>query len=327
MKKSLIAITTYCPDSNRKRRTVDLLRSLQYLREDYDILLVGHSMVGENIEDLVNYFFYDSENPLLTDFDLTNGFWTRDPPNGKFTINTRMVYPNSTHLAVYRLIHSVLNLSKFYGYEKVHMIEYDLQLTSFNIIKEVDQLLDTHPVVGFEDKSNLWPWGIYYAFKPKDINILPEYSDKIVVDQLRDSPYDHTEYINKFLLLKPNEGDIKYLNIDILRSDEKFNSISSHYEGDWVVPIYCELSNSLRLFVQNKSSENKKEFHISYNGNIFKKKYPKLGDWVLHDIKNNLDVENTHNILIFVSDKVFLKLEINKDNFNKFKKYNNIKFR
>ncbi len=326
MNKSLIAITTYCPDNSRKRRTIDLLRSLQYLRDDYDILLVGHSMVGENIEDLVNYSFYDSENSLLTDFDLTNGFWFRNPPNGKFTISTGMVYPNSTHLAVYRLIHIVLNLSKFYGYKKVHMIEYDLQLTNFDVIKRVDESLNIHPVIGFEDKSNSWPWGIYYAFRPKDINILPEYSDKIVIDQFRKTSLSHTEHITKSYLFKPNKGDIKYFNIDILRNDEKFSSISSHYEGDWVVPIYCELDNSLKLFIHNTSSEDEKKLYISYNGNIFKKKYPKLEGWILHDIKSDLDVEGTHNILIFVNDKIFLELEINKDNFNKFKKYNSIKF-
>ncbi len=322
MGKSLIAITTYCPDNNRKRRTVDLLRSLQYLRDDYDILLVGHSMVGENIEDLVNYSFYDSENPLLTDFDLTNGFCHTDD---FFTIETRMVYPNSTHLAVYRLIYSVLNLSKFYGYEKVHMIEYDLQLTNFNIIKKIDKLLDKKSVIGFEDKNNGWPWGIYYAFKPKDINIPSEYSDEEVISLLRNSPYDHTEYINKFYLLKPNEGDIKYLDIDVLRNDEKFNTISSHYEGDWIVPFYDEINNSLKVFIKNKSSENKKELYISYNGKVFNQDYPKLGCWAIRDIKNNLDIKDTHNILVFVDGKIFLELEINKDNFNEFKKYNNIR--
>jgi hypothetical protein len=40
-----------------------------------------------------------------------------------------------------------------------------------------------------------------------------------------------------------------------------------------------------------------------------------------------LDVEGTHSILVFVDGKIFLELEINKDNFNKFKKYNNIRFK
>jgi hypothetical protein len=324
MGKSLIAITTYCPDNNRKRRTVDLLRSLQYLRDDYDILLVGHSIIGENIEDLVNYSFYDSENPLLTDFDLTNGFYYT---NNFFTIETRMVYPNSTHLAVYRLIYNVLNLSKFYGYEKVHMIEYDLQLTNFDIIKKIDKLLDKKSVIGFEDKDSKWPWGIYYAFKPKDINIPSAYSDKEIISQLRNSPYDHTEYINKFYLLKPNEGDIKYLDIDVLRNDEKFNTISSHYEGDWVVPFYDEVTNSLKMFIHNKFSENEKKMCISYNDKISNQEYPKLGCWTLCIIKDNLDIEDTHNILVFVDDEIFLKLKINKNNFNEFKKYNNIKFK
>tara|TARA_R110000822_G_scaffold207610_2_gene343649 strand:+ start:675 stop:1640 length:966 start_codon:yes stop_codon:yes gene_type:complete len=320
MNKSLIAITTYCPDNYRKRRTVDLLRSLQYLRDKYDILLVGHSMVGENIEDLVNYSFYDSENTLLTDFDLTNGFfWTVDD----WVVNTRMVYPNSTHLTVYRLIHSVLNLSKFYGYEKVHMIEYDLQLSNFDIIKEIDELLDDNPVVGFEDKNNLWPWGIYYAFNPKSINILPEYSDKIVIDQLRNGPYNHTEYINKFNLFKPHKGDIKYLDIDLLRNDKEFDIISSHKEKDWIVPVYDEKNNILKVFILNIGGE-KQSLYISYNNKLNSIPYPSPGCYMVQDIKDNFDVEGTHSILFIVNNEIYLELNLNKDNFNSFKKYNNI---
>jgi hypothetical protein len=282
-------------------------------------------MVGENIEDLVNYSFYDNENPLLTDFDLTNGFYYS---TDRFEVTTGVVYPNCTHLAVYRLIHGVLNLSNFYGYEKVHMIEYDLQLTNFNIIKKIDKLLDKKSVIGFEDKNNEWPWGIYYAFKPKDINIPSEYSDKDILNQFRDSPYTHTEHITKFYLLKPNKGDIKYLDIEVLRNDEKFNIISSHPDRqDWFSPVYDELNNSLKIFIFNEFSENEKEVYVSYNGKVSNQDYPKLGGWAIRDIKNNLDVEGTHSILVFVDGKIFLELEINKDNFNKFKKYNKIRFK
>ena len=66
---------------------------------------------------------------------------------------------------------------------------------------------------------------------------------------------------------------------------------------------------------------------ISYNDKISNQEYPKLGCWTLCIIKDNLDIEDTHNILVFVDDEIFLKLKINKNNFNEFKKYNNIKFK
>ena len=72
--KDLITIFNYSPDDRRKKILHDLILDLQDLKEDFDILVVSHSPISDITLDLIDYFYYDKNNELLTDFDLTNKF-------------------------------------------------------------------------------------------------------------------------------------------------------------------------------------------------------------------------------------------------------------
>ena len=73
--KSVIVIGAYCPDNERKQLLENCINSLQPIRKDFDILISSHVHVPEHIVDKVDYYFYDKDNELITDWDLMNTPW------------------------------------------------------------------------------------------------------------------------------------------------------------------------------------------------------------------------------------------------------------
>ena len=65
--KDLFLITAYTPDDERK----DLLRNFvsSIDRELFDVMVVSHSSIPEDVINKINYFIYDSSNILLTDVE------------------------------------------------------------------------------------------------------------------------------------------------------------------------------------------------------------------------------------------------------------------
>jgi hypothetical protein len=95
--KDLITIFNYSPDNKRKEILHNLIVRLQSIRDKFDILVVSHSSISDISLGLIDYFYYDSNNELISDFDLTNKFWFRE---SEFVINSSLVYPINTHLAI-----------------------------------------------------------------------------------------------------------------------------------------------------------------------------------------------------------------------------------
>ena len=73
--KDLISVFAYCPDNFRKKILQDLLNQLQPIRDRFEIIVVAHSPISELSQDLVDHFYYDSCNKLLTDFDVRKKHW------------------------------------------------------------------------------------------------------------------------------------------------------------------------------------------------------------------------------------------------------------
>ena len=54
---------------------LDLVENLQGLRNKFDILVISHTPISKEICDKIDHFYYDSQNEILTDFDLTYMAW------------------------------------------------------------------------------------------------------------------------------------------------------------------------------------------------------------------------------------------------------------
>jgi len=137
--KDLIAVFTYCPDTQRKLILNELLESLQPIRKNFDIIVLSHSEIPSTTKDLADFSFVESDNRLLYDFDLRNKFWFKAE---KLFLHSSLVYQFSTHFSIYSLIHYVINFSKFKGYKKIHCVEYDLKVSDISIFNNVSDRLN-----------------------------------------------------------------------------------------------------------------------------------------------------------------------------------------
>ena len=140
--KDLFLITAYTPDDERK----DLLRNFvsSIDRELFDVMVVSHSSIPEDVINKINYFIYDSSNILLTDVEYK---YLMFYGNEKFNITTTENRPFNHFLAAWKLVTLGLSNAKNEGYKKVHCIEYDTELSSLDEFIENSSLLDRHSLV------------------------------------------------------------------------------------------------------------------------------------------------------------------------------------
>lgn len=315
--KDLISVFAYCPDNRRKKILQDLLNQLQPIRDRFEIMVVAHSPISELSYDLIDHFYYDSNNELISDFNLTNKFWFT---NHLFDINSTLVYPVSTHLAIYSLLYYTFNFSKFKGFNKVHCLEYDINLTDLNLLNDVNLTLDSYDTVMFKREGDGWLYGTYFAFT---MNNFPEdyflYDEEKILNQLRDSETKMTESITD-KLLTPNGRTIKLETLSKLDPTNVFQKVDNHMNNEllWCVPLCSKSSDMMYFFVyNNKGSEY--DVDIIFNNKHLNIKTSCLDCWYLEPLG---DINDINEILVLVNKEIKKHIVLNNENRDMFKKYN-----
>lgn len=316
---SLLVVFAYCPDDHRKKVLYELLLKLQKKRKEYDILVVSHSDISQNSLSLIDYFYYDSDNRLLQDFDLRKKHWFR---NKGFIIHSVLVYPPSTHLAIYRLLYYTLSFAKFHKYKKVHCLEYDINLSNENLILEVDKKLDEFDTVMFKRDDN-WIYGTYFAFT---MNNFPDeyfvYDENGILERLRKAITRMTEEVTHNILT-PNNRTIFFEPIHKLDPQGIFQKVDNHSNDDlqFCVPVCDEGSDTMFFFVWNEGFNaiidvivNDKHIHLESNTK---------GIWDLRHLGN---IEEINSIIVLVNKKVKKEIYLTPENRKAFREHNFIKF-
>lgn len=318
--KDLITIFCYCPDNKRKKILQELLEQLKDIRDRYDILAVSHSQISELCYDNLDYFYYDKNNTLLHDFDLNNNFWFK---SDSFYLNSTTVYTKSTHLAIYNLLYYTFNFAKHKKYNKVHCIEYDINLTNENLFDYVSNCLDKDNTVMFQRQDG-WIYGTYFAF---NMDKFPEhyftYDEQNILNVLRDSDSRMTENITP-LILTPNGRTLHLEPLEVLDPSGVFQKVDMHSndELNWCVPVCDKSSNDLYIFVYNNNGG---EYRIDViNGEKHVQIINKhKSTWTLTPIG---DVENTEKIIIMINGVIKKEVTITEKNKETFKNYNFVEF-
>ena len=314
--KDLITIFSFCPTFEKKKILNDLLTELQLERNKYDIMVVSHSQISDLSMELVDYFFYDKENILLKDFGLTNKFWFR---GDKFTINTSLVYPFSTHLAIYRLIYYTINFSKFRGYKKTHFIEYDIKMDDINLIDEVNLKLDYHDNVMFKGDDG-WVWGTYFASNNHSFNITDFlYDEKKIINDLLEVENRMTEYVTP-KLLSTGGRSILYESISKIDSEKICQKVDEHFNDTmkWCVPVVSENSDDMYFFIFNEKGYNS-SIDVFVNDNHYGFNSYDEGVWTLNNIGK---LSETNKIEIFIDRKIRNTIILDDSNRETFRKNN-----
>jgi hypothetical protein len=315
--KDLISVFAYTPDNHRKKILQDLLNQLQPIRNKYDIMVVSHSPITDLSYDLIDHFYYDSSNKLLEDFDIRKKHWFT---NGVFDINSTLVYPASTHLAIYVLLYYTFNFAKFKKYNKVHCIEYDINLTDLGLLNDVSSTLDSYDTVMFKSEENGWFYGTYVAFTmdkfPKEYFT---YDEKNILDELRNTETKMSEYITE-KLLKVNGRTIFFESITKLDPTNIFQKFDSHMNNEltWCVPLCEKNSDTVHFFVYNDKG-GEYDVDIIVNDKHLSIKTTCIGCWYLRPLG---EIDKINEIVVLVNKQIKKHIILNDSNRDMFRKYN-----
>ncbi len=315
--KDLITIFNYSPDNKRKEILHNLLVRLQSIRGKFDILVVSHSPISDISLGLVDYFYYDSNNELISEFDLTNKFWFRGP---EFVVNSSLVYPISTHLAIYSLLYYAFNFSFHRGYKKIHFIEFDINLDDINLINNVNDDLNDNDAVLFHGDDK-WAIGVYFASTLSGFNIENfKYDRELILKQLMESDNRMTERVTPVILCKNRK--VKYRTVyEINHNDSQLNDEHRNSDLKWVVPIVVQPTDEVDFFIYNETGDNHIVDLFVDNQHWFFNVNHGPGIWNLTHIG---DINQISEILIFVDKKLVNKINITDENRDAFRINNSL---
>jgi hypothetical protein len=314
--KEIFIILTHTPTFERQQILRNLVFKLK--QNNKDVLIVSHTPIPEDIIKLVDYYFYDSDNTLLSVWEYTEGFNIYGNEYFKIVSQFDVFKYYNYGLAVCKLLWFGLMLSKNLGYKICHMIEYDTDFNNLNGFDEVNSYLETKDCV---------------FFKTGQFNDNPILLGSWISFNLEKYTYDDFNFNKqeiKTLLKKGTtagmaeivtfEKLIKNKNYLMLDKEFTFNKINPNLSSTLQThPIFnknislipCVKKDTLEviLFGNNNSSNeinidifcNKKEI-ISFNIGPNSWKYIPLGD-----------LDNLLNLKFYYNNKMFIELDFEND--------------
>ena len=264
--KSIIIVSAYCPDDERKLILENCINSLQPIRKDFDILISSHSPIPEHITKKVDYVFYDADNDLIYDWDLMNTPWFS--PYEGLTIVSSLTSNFSTYSAVNRVFIGGLGIAKNFGYTKAHWTDYDTIINDYSEFYENDKLLEEYVSIQYKKEYKNFELnveggvGVFQSLNLNKLNnIFLKYNKKELLTILKNSPYKTNEIIYQDLYKIDNEK-ILYKNWDVLIQkgnifDQSLQTLKDDL-NDWVVPYYDTKTKKINVIEDFVNGINKK---------------------------------------------------------------------
>ena len=311
--KELISIGAHCPDSDTKNLLLTCLKSLQSIRDKYDILVVTHIPLENYIYDYVDYVFFDKNNDMIYDLEYLNLPWFAPTETQKIT--SPYITASNTYLAAYRLFIANFGIAKTMGYSKIHWLEYDSEIADTEFFKINSQHLNTHVAVQYTENNShnylQWGYGCVQSINIEKLNsTFLTYNKKHLLQLLSNTPNKTCESITEDIYLIDGEKIYKEnLNV-LLDKGNKFNlskSLPKNEMDNWVVPYYNKYNNTLEgIGWNNRFSTPINANFIINNTKIVDYNQIPLNSWEIKPL-GNMDEINTIHIIF--NDQIKLKID------------------
>ena len=148
MNKNIFIIDTYPKTETQKKLLIECIHRLRM--SNFDIMIVSHLPIPEDIQKLVDHYLYDSDNTFLPK-ERTAFNWVN---MGHLYVE---IYNSGHLLAISRNMNLSLNFCKSLGYEFFYFMEYDILFSENDLNKLIDL---KNKMISLNKKSIL--------FEPKD---------------------------------------------------------------------------------------------------------------------------------------------------------------
>lgn len=314
--KDLIMVSAYCNTKEKEDVLRNLVSQINKNKDKFDLMVVSHSVVPDDVSNKCDLVLYDKKNELLYDWDLRCRPWF-NPGNERQILSIFTGFYNS-HLAIWRMLILGNGLAKNLGYNKVHHIEYDTSINDFSELYENSKLLDVNNSVYYVKSQSTVDdilFGSYQAYRLDTLNdellILDEEKLKQKIREIEDkSPEMMLQEIltssGKTIVKTKNNLDSNGNNFGLTHS-----KLATGHTA-WCLPYYDKLTNKLGFVIWNMEDQNGTiNVKLIYNDDRF----IDIGDilnkhWRLMDID---DYDNAKKLTVIVNDKIRNIFDFEKD--------------
>jgi hypothetical protein len=147
----IVLITDF---SNTSEKKLILKKLIRQINSKYKICIASHCVLPFDIVEDVDFYFYDKNNPFITDNSLKG---KRFFANDDFYIMHKSYFFPSSHVpAILRLWQLPLSFLKNAEYKIVHVLEYDALIKDLSILEINKSKLENNDVVIYEsDRGNI----------------------------------------------------------------------------------------------------------------------------------------------------------------------------
>ena len=305
--KDLILISNYSETYEKQEVLRVLVNQINNYKEHFDLMIVSHTIVPEDISNKCEYVLFDKKNELIFDWDMRCRPWFN--PGNTRQIMSIFTGNFNTHLAIWRMIILGNSVAKNLGYNKVHHIEYDTSINDFSELIENSKLLDNNNSVYYVKSQSTVDdilFGSYQAYRldtlHNDLLVLDE--DKLK-QKIRSVEDKSPEMMLLELLRSSGKTVVKSKN-KLDNNGNDFGLTHSQLSTDhtaWCLPYYDKLTNKLGFVIWNMEEQNGTiNVKLIYNEDRF----IDIGDvlsnhWRLMDID---DYDNARKLTVILNDKI-----------------------
>jgi autotransporter strand-loop-strand O-heptosyltransferase len=142
------------PDTEEKEN--DLLQTIHRLKEFHGIpiMLASHYPVKPEIQKLVDFYFFDKDNPLIFPheypaYQMSSGLWAE---TGQYKLESKTKFHHD--YAIWVLMQKVFNFCDSLGKKRIHYLEYDNLIDTFQYRQSFLEKALHHDVVIYEYHEN-----------------------------------------------------------------------------------------------------------------------------------------------------------------------------
>lgn len=305
--KDLILITAFCDTPSKYDVLRNLINQISEHKNHFDILLVSHSPIPQDISEKTNLTLYDKKNDLIYDWDMRAKPWF-DPGNDRPIMSIFTGY-FSTHLAIWRMLILGLGVSKNCGYKKIHHLEYDCDIKNFSEFYDNSKLLDDYDAVVYNkvtDTVDPIIFGTFQSFRLDKIpSFLTELNEVGIKKMISESLDKCAEGMFFELLNQTKKTIIKNKSVLDLNGNSfglSHNKISTGNTA-WCLPYYDKLTKKLGFVIWNmEENANDIEVRLIYNDKeIIDFGIVQKNHWLLRDID---DYQNAKNLIVLLNHKI-----------------------
>ena len=305
--KDLILISNYSETYEKQEVLRVLVNQINNYKEHFDLMIVSHTIVPEDISNKCEYVLFDKKNELIFDWDMRCRPWFN--PGNTRQIMSIFTGNFNTHLAIWRMIILGNSVAKNLGYNKVHHIEYDTSINDFSELIENSKLLDNNNSVYYVKSQSTVDdilFGSYQAYRldtlHNDLLVLDE--DKIK-QKIRSVEDKSPEMMLLELLRSSGKTVVKSKN-NLDNNGNNFGLTHSQLSTDhtaWCLPYYDKLTNKLGFVIWNMEEQNGTiNVKLIYNED----RLIDIGDvlsnhWRLMDID---DYDSARKLTVILNDKI-----------------------